>query len=149
MLLSLLNVPSFFTSYMKCTVHHSLLSWSRFTRHKIPHTATAIHPLPSSLKVFCGSRKSVSSLVSTSDHLHPHHPLLSLPLTRGSCCVMRPMFCPFLPMMKRCSQAGAVTSTTITLFACARTKGLQVQIQFTFTTSLKPQISSELYLLSK
>lgn len=39
-------------------------------------------------------------------------------LTRGSCCVMRPMFCPFLPMMKRCSQAGAVTSTTITLFAC-------------------------------
>lgn len=39
-------------------------------------------------------------------------------LTRGSCCVIRPMFCPFLPMMKRCSQAGAVTSTTITLLAC-------------------------------
>lgn len=38
-------------------------------------------------------------------------------LTRGSCCVIRPMFCPFLPMMKRCSQAGAVTSTTITLLA--------------------------------
>ena len=45
-------------------------------------------------------------------------------LTRGSCCVIRPMFCPFLPMMKRCSQAGAVTSTTITLFACTGDKRL-------------------------
>lgn len=31
---------------------------------------------------------------------------------------MRLMFCPFFPMMNRWSQAGAITSPTITLLAC-------------------------------
>ncbi len=142
MLLSLLSVPSFFTSYMKCTVHQlSVLSVSLQKTQDPTHTATATHPLPFSLKVFCHivGAESVSHLRFLPSHHLISSPPHSLPppLTRGSCCVMRPMFCPFLPMMKRCSQAGAVTSTTITLFACAGTKGLQVQIQFTSTTSLK------------
>lgn len=81
-------------------------------------------PLLTVRKFYVNLRKHTRTRLQVTTASPSGHVHLWPVLTRGSCCVIRPMFCPFLPMMKRCSQAGAVTSTTITLFAC--TEGTQL-----------------------